>query len=217
MRYEPLRRQVVLELAIVAAVLVVLMAIVYLLASIRDDYIENNTSAKRVIDGIQGEFNTLKQKYSFIQQNSVLYEEVKKKQEAGLLSINRPMILEKFNAYKLQYDLNNLRLSVSPIQDMKDPAYIRKTHAVSTAEVSVDLDTLSDERVFELMDVMQTELPGVCKINRITISRERNLDPDVVNMIRQKGTYPLIKTAFKFTWYSINALDTGAVAGVPAR
>lgn len=211
MRIEPLRKQVVLELAIISAVLVVLFAIVYLLGSIRDDYVENNKSSQRVLDGIDAEFNTLKTKYSFIQQNSGLYMEVKKKQDAGELSINRPLVLEKFNQYKAQYGLNNLRLSVSPIQEMKDPSYIRKTSTVSASEVSVELDTLSDERIYELLDVMQQELSGVCKLTRVTLARDRNLDLEIINTIRQRGTFPLVKSTIRFTWYSINPLDSAVV------
>ncbi len=207
MRYEPLRRQVLLELAIIVAVQVVLVSIVFLLSSIQDDYVENNKSAQKVLDAIDAEYNTLKAKYAFIQQNSGLYQEVKKKQDAGELAINRPIVLEKFNQYKLQYGLNNLRLSVSPIQEIKDPAYIRKTSAVSSSEVSVELDTLSDERVYELLEVMQQELSGVCKITRVTLARDRNLDTEVLNNIRAKGTFPLVKTGIKFTWYSINPVD----------
>ncbi len=217
MRYEPLRRQVILELGIIVAVQVVLLAIVYLLSSIRDDYIENNKSSQHMLDAIDAEFTTLKAKYSFIQQNSPLYEEVKKKEEAGALSINRPLVLEKFNQYKAQYGLNNLRLSVSPIQDIKDPAYIRKTHSVSSSEVSVELDTLSDERVFELLDVMQQELSGVCKLTRVTLARDHAVDAEVINAISQKGTYPLVKTGIKFTWFSINPVESAGGAAPDAK
>jgi hypothetical protein len=212
MRYDSLKRQVLLETGIVTAVMVVLLAIVYLLASIRDDYVANNQSSQRILDALDAEFNTLKGKYSFIQQNSTLYEEVKKKQEAGQLSINRGMVLEKFNQYKAQYGLSNLRLSVSPIQDIKDPQYVRKTSAVSSSEVSVELDTLSDERVYELLDAMQQELPGVCKITRLTLSRDHRMDDELLNTLRQKGTYPLVKTAIKFTWYSINPIEVPEIA-----
>lgn len=216
MRIEPLRKQVILELAIIAAVLVVLFAIVYLLSSVRDDYVENNKSAQKALDAIDLEFNTLKTKYSFIQQNAGLYLEVKKKQDAGELSINRPLVLEKFNLYKVQYGLNNLRLSVSPIQEIKDAAYIRKTSTISSSEVSVELDTLSDEKVFELLDVMQQELSGVCKMTKFTLVRERALDAEVINAIKQKGTFPLIKAGIKFTWFSINPVEAvGAVPNVP--
>lgn len=210
MRTEPLRRRVFVELGVILTVLAVLLSVVYLLASIRDDYIENNRSAQRALDAIEAEFSALRGKYAYIQQHSVLYKEVKRKQEAGELSINRSVVLEKFNQYKAQYGLNNLRLSVSPIQDIKDAAYTRKTSSVSASEVSVELDTLSDERVFELLDVMQQELSGVSKITRVTLSRERDLDQDVLNAIQAKGTYPLIKAGIRFTWYSINPIDTAA-------
>jgi len=213
MRYEPLRRKVLLELGIVIAVMVVILAIVYLLSSIRDGYVENNQSTKQMLDSIDAEFNMLKAKYLFIQQNSTLYEEVKKKQEAGELSVNRTLVLEKFNQLKLKYGLNNFRLSASPVQEIKDPAYVRKTSAVNSSDVNLDLDTLSDERVYELIYAMQEELSGVCKLTRVSLSREKALDEEVLNAIRQKATYPLIKTAIKFTWFSINPVDTKV--GVP--
>jgi hypothetical protein len=209
MRYEPFKKQVMLESGIIMSVLVVLLAIVYLLSSIRDDYIETNQSAQRVVDGIDAELNTLKGKYSNILQNAVLYQEVQKKQSEGMLAINRQMVLEKFNQYKTLYSLNNLRLSVAPIQDVKDGQYKRKTSLVSYSEVNIDLDVLSDESVFELLDTMPKELSGVSKITRVTMSREKPLGEDVLGAIRQRGTYPLIKTGIRFVWFSINPVDSG--------
>lgn len=208
MRYEPLKRQVLIETGIAAAVLTVLIAIVFLLASIRDDYINNNQSSKRILDTIEAEYNTLKTKYSFIQQNAGLYEEVKKKQEAGMLTINRQSVLDKFNQYKGQYNLSNLRLSVSPIVEMKDGQYRRKTSVVTSSDVSIELEVLSDERVYELIETMQQELAGFSRINRLTLAREKKIQDEVMNIIRSKGTFPLIKTGIRFSWYSINPLET---------
>lgn len=217
MRYEPLRKRVLVESGILLAVLVVLAGLVYFLSITLDESIESNKSSKRILDTIDGEYNALKAKYAFIKQNSSLYEEVKKKQEAGGLSINRPMVLEKFNQYKAQYGLNNLRLSVSPIQDIKDPAYMRKTHSISSSEVSVELDTLSDEHVYDLLDVMQQELPGVSKITKLALSRDHPLDTEALTIIEQKGSYPLVKASIKFTWFSINTLDTPVEAAPNAQ
>ncbi|NBO18985.1 MAG: hypothetical protein EBV03_07135, partial [Proteobacteria bacterium] len=194
MRYEPLKRQVLIETGIAAAVLTVLVAIVFLLASIRDDYINNNQSSKRILDTIDGEYNALKTKYSFIQQNAQLYEEVKKKQESGMLSINRQSVLDKFNQYKTQFSLSNLRLSVSPIAEMKDGQYRKKTSLVTSSEVSIELEALTDERVYEMLETMQQELSGFSRISRLTLARERKLDDDVLNAIRTKGVFPLVKT-----------------------
>ena len=217
MRYEPLRRQVVLELGIIAAVMVVLIAIVYFMSSTRDDYVESNKTSQHMLDAIDSEFKTLKTKYAFIKQNSTLYEEVKKKQDAGMLTITRPIVLEKFNQYKAQYGLNNLRLSVSPIQDIKDAAYVRTTSAISSSEVSVELDTLSDERIYELLDTMQQDLPGTCKLTRVLLSREHAIDNELLNALSQKGTYPLIKATIKFTWFSINPVENAAGANTNAK
>lgn len=211
MNHSGLKRQVLIETGIASAVLVVLVAIVFLLASIRDDYVSNNQSTKRALDAIEGEYNTLRAKYSFIQQNATLYDEVKKKQDAGMLSINRQAVLEKFNQYKSQYGLSNLRLSVSPVAEVKDPQYRRKTSLVASSEVSVELEVLSDERVYEMLDLMRDELSGFTRINRLTLSRERAVDDTVLNSIRQKGSFPLLKTAVRFTWYSINPVENPEV------
>lgn len=217
MRYGALKKQTLIETGIVVAVMVVLIAVVFLLASIRDDYVANNQSAKRALDTLEGEYNALRAKYSFIQQNAALYEEVKKKQDAGQLAINRQSVLDVFNQYKVQYGLNNLRLSVSPIAEMKDPQFVRKTSRVTSSEVSIELDVLSDERVYEMLDHMKDDLSGFTRVNRLTMARERKLEDEVMNTIRQRGTYPLIKTAIRFTWYSINPVEAPEVPPNAAR
>ena len=196
------------------AVLLVLGAVVFLLASIRDDYVENNELAQRVLGNIEVEYNQIQSKYTFIKQNADLYARVKKKNENGLLTIDRQSILEIFNQYKTQYNLTNLRLSVSPITDINQPQLQKPSHKVASSDVSIQLEALTDERVYKMLDSMFDDLSGMPRINSISLIRDKPINAEVLNTLRQKGYYPLIRGNIQFKWYSINPIEAPDSLGV---
>ena len=207
MQVPQFKKRILVESSIFAAILIVLAAVTYLLGTISDDYTESNDATKKKVDAIDLELSTLQRKYSFINQNEVLYKEVQQKQSENKLSIKRQTAFEKFNIFRTQYALSNLRLTVSPVQEIKDPKYKRATSSVSSSEVSVEMDVLYDENIYQLMKAIETELPGMCVIYKLNMSLQKPVNAEVLQTIGLKGTYPLVKAAFKFNWYSINPVE----------
>ena len=201
------KKRLLVETGIFSAIIVVLAGVTYLLSTISDDYTESNDAAKKKIDLIDLELNKIQTRYSYINKNEALYKEVQQKLSDGKLSIKRQTAFEKFNLFRTQYALSNLRLTVSPVQEMKDAKYKRPTSTVSSSEVGVEMDVLYDENVYQLIKAIETELPGVCVISKFNISLQKPLTSDVLQTIGIKGTFPLIKAAFHFNWYSINPVE----------
>jgi len=208
MQVKQFKNRTLNETAIFIALMVVLTVIAYLLNMVGDDYTQSNTQAKAQLEKIEEEFNSLQQKYTFVTQNAELYKEVAKKQEEGKFLIGRQIMFEKFNQFRSQFDLSNLRLSVSPVQEVKNPKFKRKYSAVNFSDVNIELDVLYDENVYELLNAMQRELSGVCIISHLSMSLAKPLDDGILKAISTSGTYPLIKTAIKFNWYSINPVES---------
>ena len=208
MQLQQFRKRTLYETTIFVSVLVAMSVIIYLLDMVNDDYIKSNTDAKTQVETIQRDFTALQQKYNFIVKNTDLYKEVEKKQQEGALLIGRQVMFEKFNQFRSQFDLSNLRLSVSPVQEIKNESLKRQYSTVSYSEINVELDVLYDENIYQLLSAMEHELSGICVISRLSMSIPKPLDETVLKVISEKGTYPLVKTVIKFNWYSINPVET---------
>jgi hypothetical protein len=208
MKYDNFKKCVLRESAVFAAGLAGIIVVLYLLGMVGDDYAEDNSKLQGQVNGVDGEMNVLRAKYANILQNVDLYREVQRKQEVGELAITRQAIMDKFNLFKERYLLTSLRLSMAAVTELKDPLYRRKSQFVNSSEVNIDIETLSDEDVYDLWVAMQKDLPGLCRIVKLSMIKEKELTPDVLAAIGQKGTYPLVKTQMKFIWFGINPVES---------
>jgi hypothetical protein len=207
MKYEKLKRQVLVEASIMGAVLLVMGAIIYLISSVLEDYEGSNQALQKQVDAVDLEMNTLKGRFMNIQKNIDIYQEVLKKKAEGRLAINRQMVLEKFNQYKTQYSLSSLRMTVSPAQEVKDAIFKRKNSDVNFSDVAVNFEVTSDENIYVLLDSLREELPGISKIIRVNMVLQHPFNDEVFQNISKKGVYPLVKTDIRFIWFGINSTE----------
>lgn len=212
MKYEKLKRQVVVELGIMGGVLLVMAALIYVLSSLLEDYETSNQGLQKQVDAIDLEMNTLRGRFNNIKNNIGIYEEIIKKKAEGRLAINRQMVLEKFNQFKTQYTLSSMRMTVSNAQEVKDGIFKRKNSNVNFSDVVVNFDVMSDENIFQLVDSLREELPGISKVVRVNMYRQRPFDDEIYQQISQKGSYPLIKSEIRFIWFGINSIEPPAAS-----
>ena len=207
MHITKFKKRIVVESGVFLTVLLILAGGTYGLSMVNDDYADTNNQTKAKVDTIDHEYNDLNQKYNFIKQNLELYNDLVKRQSSGQLLIGRQLMFEKFNQFRSQYALTNLRLSVSPSQEVKSQRFKRKTTGINVSGVGVDLESMYDENVFQLINAMQHELSGVCIFSHVTLSIDKPLDDTVLKAIATNGTFPFVKASIKFNWFSINSLE----------
>ena len=210
-KYQQYRKRLLTESVIIAIVAVALGGVAFLFSTISGNYSEENAALKQQVDSITADMNSLQKKYTNIKQDINLYQEVQRKQSEDLLAVNRQAVMDKFNQLRTEYMLDDLRLSMSPVQPMKDEKYKRKTSMVTYSEVVVNLNALSDEHVYDLLVKMQKDLPGVSRLTNLSMTRQKTLSDDILRSISAKGSYPLIKTDIKFTWFGINPIEAGDI------
>lgn len=204
MKYEKLKRQVIIEASIIGIVVLVMAAIVYLISAILDDYEASNDSLQKQVDVIDMEMKNLRAKYSNIKNNLDIYQEVQQKQADGRLAINRQMVLEKFNQYKNKYALSGLHMIVSQPQDVKDAVFKRPKTTVNFSDVTASFEITSDESVYELVDSLRGELPGISKMIKLNMTLQKPFNEGAFEAISHNGAYPMIKTEMRFIWFGIN-------------
>lgn len=212
MKYPELKKRVIKEGIIVAAVLGAFSVGVFLLGMLADSYHTSNSKLKKQVDTINNDMNTLKTKYMNIKQDVGLYEYVKKRQAEGNLAINRKAVMAAFDQFKNDYVLDSMHLSMSPIVDVADAKYKRKNSKVTVSDVSVGLNALSDEYVYALLSAMQRDMAGTSKITKLTMSRDIALTDDVLHTISTTGAAPLVRSEIKFQWFGINSIEADDTA-----
>ena len=206
LKYEKLKRKVLFETTVIMVALFALIAAVYFISTIGDDYESTNNALQKQVDALTVETNALRARFVNIQQNIEIYQEVKKKQEDGRLTINRDTIINQFNKFKDEYALAGMHLALSPVQDTKDALLRRKNSNVNFSEVNVSFDSVSDENVYRLIDALPYELPGVSKLIKVNMLLQKPFSEEVLQALIRNGTSPLIKTELQFIWFGINSI-----------
>jgi len=208
MKYQQLKKRLVLESGVIAAVLAVLGGSVFFLGSISDDYQKETDALEKVVNGIATDTGILRTRYDKVQQNGELYREVTQLQSEDKLSINQQAAKNRFNLFRDQYYLNDMHLNMSPITEMKDPNYRRKAYVIASSEGNVDFEGLSDEYTYGLLNAIQRELPGSSKIVKLTLTRQGAVTEEALRTISEKGGYSLVKSEIKFIWFGIKPVES---------
>jgi len=209
MKYGDLKKQLFKEGGIRAGVLVVLGGLTFGLSSYSDNYAAKNNELKSQADAIVAQANALQDKYTKVQKDMGLYQEIAEKDSHGGLSLNRQVVKDEFNQLNDQYALGGLHLSMQGIDEMKDAQYKRSTEVVIAGDVSASFETVADDFAYGLMNRMQRELPGTAKITKLTLTRAAALSDEVLRAITQRGTYPLMHGEVKFTWLGLKPVEAG--------
>jgi hypothetical protein len=207
MKYEVLLKQVVMEAALSVGVLMLMGGGVYYLGILADDYDTQTNVLRREALQLQQQTTELQTKFSKVRANADVYQEVLEKQGKGTLSISRQVARDKFNQYNDQYYLGNLRLTMSGIEELSGSQYKRPSGTIQASEVSVNFEAVSDEYVYDMINAMQQQLSGSVKLTRLSLQRQRTLSDDILRLISQKGSFPLVVGEVRFKWLGMKPLD----------
>jgi hypothetical protein len=214
MKYETLLKQVVTEGALAIGVLLLIGGTIFYLGQVRDDYEIQTGVLRREAQALQQEANDLQAKFTKVRQNAPLYQEALEKQAQGKLGISRQVARDKFNQYNDEYFLGNLRLTMSGIEELTDPRYKRLSGSIQATDVNVNFEAVSDEYVYNMINAMQLQMAGSVKVTKISLQRQRTLSDDILRIISQKGSFPLVVGEVKFKWFGIkpaNSEESNAV------
>jgi uncharacterized protein YlxW (UPF0749 family) len=210
MKYNELMKRVVTESGLIAGTTLIAFGVLYFLSGMKENYETQIGVLRREADVLEQETTSLQEKFSKVQQNAGLYQEALEKQSQGSLSITRQGVRDKFNQLNEEYFLGNLRLTMSGIEPLSGPNYQRTNGTIVSSDVSVNFEAVSDEHIYEMINAMMLQLPGTAKITRISMQRQRTLSDDILRVISQKGSFPLVVCEVRFQWFGIRSPEGGA-------
>lgn len=211
MRYQDVKRKLILETSIVLLILAALAGLVYFLNALAEDYTLQTGQLKEQLTAVTNEVRTLQDKYHKTQNNMELYAQIAEKNENDGLSISRKLLRKKVNEFKPRYYLNDLAITMAPAKDLTGDKYKYKTGNMVSSELTVNFDALTDEDVYSLMQSMQDELSGAVKTTKFSITRQNKATDDSLRQIAKSGQYSMVKGSIQLKWMGIKSADTADV------
>lgn len=210
MRRENLKKQLIIESAVIGAGLALAGGVLWVLSAINDRMTESNRALKTEVNTLTSTTHALMEKYTKVKQNGPLYLEALEKKENRLLSITREAVRDRFNQFNSRYYLTNMRLVMGGIEELPDAKFKSNTGNVVASRVTVDADALSDVYIFNMANAMLQELPGSVGITHMNLLRTGAVTDDMLRTISQTGAFGIVKANVNFTWYGIKFSDTAS-------
>lgn len=212
MLYQDIKRKLIIETAVIMAVTACFSGCTYFLTSVSDDFAQKKDVLTGQLATTTNEKQTLKEKYSKLQSNQELYEEVLAKYTADQLSVSRQFLRKKVNEFKPRYFLNDLSLTMAPAQEMAGEKYRYTTGVIVSSEISVNFDALTDEDLYSLIQAMEQEFSGAVRITRFSITREQKVTDESLRAIARNGQYSMVKGSMQMSWLGIKPFDAAGKA-----
>lgn len=208
MKYEDVKRKLVVEAGIIGVSLVVLTGLAYFLDVLNESVRQEKIQMETQLATVTNEKQTLQNKYEKIKKNIDLYREVANKYAADGLAINRQTLRKKINDFKSLYFLNDLTLSMGPIQDMTGDKYRNNSSQIVSSELTANFDALTDADIYAMIQAFQEEFPGSVKLTKFSITRVSKVTDDSLRTIAKTGQYSMVKGDMKFTWFGIKPQES---------
>jgi len=217
MNYKDVKKQLLKETVLVVVVLGALSGGVWYLGSISDDYERQKSASESQAVALNSQVTSLREKYEKIQKNSDVYNEVVSKSAGDGLNINRQVLRKKFDMLKAQYFLNKAKFIMGAVEELKGAKFKSTSNTVVDSEVSIECEAISDEDVYNFIQSLQQELPGVIRMTEFSITRLNRVTDDALRQIAEKGQYSLVKAELKFVWYGIRTQDSTNPPATPTN
>ncbi len=208
MKHQLLKKRLILESAVAAGVLTVLGGLTYTLQSIQ----EEKSSAKAALEGevimVSNETNGLREKYIRLQNNQELYQTVLNLYNADMLSHNTGILSVKFREYEDRFNLHYRAFTSQRATETLDPAkYQRKTNIIALREGAFEFKAISDIDIVNMMKEMKKDFPGAISFTALRMTRENNVNDEILRTITKEGSYDLISGDIRIRWYAIEPTD----------
>jgi len=197
-----------IKFSIIAGVIVAILGLLaFFVSNYSDDLASEQSNKQAENDSIRAEYNTLTTQYGLTKKNKELYDNYIKSHNPSFV-LDREIsktILKKLHD---KYNLTSLEIVTSKIDYLTDKAFKTNSGDMIKYEVTLTFAGLSDSSIYELIDSLKQEMPGIVLIHDLKISREGDLSQTYIsNSLNSHKLIPLIKGAIGFSWIGINPQD----------
>ena len=208
MNLAPLRTTIFKETAIFMVIGSVLGVIAFVLSMQHDSMVQTRISAIAAVTQTINEKQALENQFDRVREKKSIYDESLQHATKIGLFIDSQAVRDLFNEYQSLFFLKRISVEMRPIETLTaDPKYTRKHFVANRSKISVQIDAMSDEDIYKVIQSMQRELPGFIRISGLNMRRNTELTKDVLTAIQKEGVYNLIAAQVDFDWFGMKATD----------
>ena len=203
MKYDTLKATLAKHAMIALGVLAGAAAVTAGLAFFEHSREQERAALNAEVVGLQAQVNTTRTDLVKAKQSLSLYRQLVSKNKGDELKIDRENARRILDRLKSIYFLGNLKLNVSPVSEVKDPALQKKTTKTVVSDVDLTFDGVSDVHLLSFIDAVRIYFPGYIRVVSMSLSRTSALGKDAFVAIG-KGTIPsLVRGQAKLQWYGL--------------
>lgn len=113
---------------------------------------------------------------------------------------NRLLARERFNIMREISDVLTARYSLRSAE-LENPADFESVnHKIVRSPISIDIEAIDDTDVFRFVYLLNYSFPGHLSIKDIVITRERDVDPDVLKSIGTGTPEVMVRASMNVDW-----------------
>lgn len=207
MKFEMLRKRIVIEGIATAIGLMLSLAIGIVASGWHEDQADESTKMKRTLLTTAKRLETINNKYETSRQSLDIYTMLKERQTSGELELSRKFASNLLNRLKDEYKLTHLSLSMSPAEVIQNKEFQRKNAQVVSSDMKLKFSGISDSQLFSFLQALQIELGGYVRVTALTLDRTGNIDEKSLRAI-SKGNMPeLVKGDVTLEWLGLRKTE----------
>lgn len=210
MKAQLLKKKLILECAVFAACIALLSALTYFVDTMHGEHEVKRGTLQSQVASVTNEMNGLREKYIRIQKDKDLYQKVMEMSNNDTLTTNTGLADIKMRQYNKEFNFTKLAFKSAPGKILEDAKYKRPTSIIVPRDASITFEGVSDEDVYTLMQVIESDFPGAVKINGFSVARISALTDESLRTITKNGSYSLVSGQILFTWLGIQPADPEA-------
>lgn len=195
-----LKKRIVTEAGFCALLVVITSGIAWFVASYADELNTERSRLQGATQTLTMENVSLKDQIVKARDSLSLYETIMKTNRSEDFSLNREAATQLLNKLKDRYRLNSLGVNMSPIKELTDEIYKKKSGTLIMSDVTLTLSGVTDEFIYGFVQAMMQRLGGYVKVTRMSLSRTGTITNNTL-LDLSKGKVPgLVNADIQFSW-----------------
>lgn len=201
-RLQALKRQLIIEGAI-ALGLVLLFAEIYAQVDTMEE--DEATNLKRLtakINQANSRISTTETELQKSREILKLYQQLSQRQESDF-RISRPMMIKKLEAIYPDYLIQDLQLTMTPIENVRDEKLKATGMSTVQTQVTINFIGLTDGIVFSFIEALTDSLPGYTRIEYLGLKKISEIGQPELTALERGALPRLTMGRLIFSWYGL--------------
>jgi len=205
MKIGTIRKALLKQTVVVIVVLAIVSAPVFYVDYMYDDYLAKGKNIETEGNAIASKVSILLSEYENANSKLSDYNLVKEKQEQKMLTVSKSILRDVVAAIRKKYSFDKFDVEMSDVKPKVGGQYNKPQFFAEESNVTVKLNSMSDEDVFFLIQSFQNAFSSI-KFTSVKISRDHDLDKNSLLAIRNSCFSPLVSADIAFTWSGLQSV-----------